>query len=62
VVAARATRARTPEHYAGQRDGIPVVAPAYLLDAAAKFPLMVYRLNMKERLHAELPPQSPQIS
>jgi len=27
-----------------------------------KSPLMVYRLNMKERLHAKLPRSSPQIS
>jgi hypothetical protein len=47
--------ARTLEHCAGQRDGVPVVARTHLLNVAAKSPLMVYRLNMKERLHAELP-------
>jgi len=38
------------------------VALAYLLDVAAKSPLMVYRFNMKERLHPELPQSFPQIS
>src|SRR6476646_3311273 len=53
---------RTRGHCVGQCDGVPVVALAYLLDVTAKSPLMVYRLNMKERLRAELPPQPRQIS
>jgi len=42
---------RTARHFAGQRDGMPVVALAYLLDVPAKSPQKVYRLNMKEWLH-----------
>src|SRR5689334_2605407 len=53
---------RTGGHCVGQCDGVPVVALAYLLDVTAKSPLMVYRLNMKERLRAELPPQPRQTS
>src|SRR5690242_4403099 len=56
----RTAEDRTRGHCVGQCDGVPVVALAYLLDVTAKSPLMVYRLNMKERLRAELPPQPRQ--
>jgi hypothetical protein len=36
---------------------MPVVALAYLLDVPAKSPQMVYRLNMKERLHGRDGPE-----
>src|SRR6185437_11042385 len=62
TAAVRTAAVRTRGHRAGQCDGVPVVALAYLLDVTAKSPLMVYRLNMKERLHAELPPQPRQTS
>jgi hypothetical protein len=42
---------RTVRHFAAQRDGMPVVALAYLLDVPAKSQQKVYRLNMKEWLH-----------
>ena len=53
---ARTAAVRTRGRCGGQCDGVPVVALAYLLVVTAKSPLMVYRLNMKEPLHAELPP------